>query len=73
MYLKRSDLQKLDTHEHRRTHCLNWGSSGRRFKSCQPDKFALVNKYFYLLLKWSRRWSLDGTLKFNLLMRLLER
>ena len=25
MYVKRSDLQKLDTHEHRRTHCLNLG------------------------------------------------
>jgi hypothetical protein len=24
-YVKRSDLQKLDTHEHRRTHCLNLG------------------------------------------------
>jgi hypothetical protein len=24
-YAKRSDLQKLDTHEHRRTHCLNLG------------------------------------------------
>ena len=24
-YVKRSDLQELDTHEHRRTHCLNLG------------------------------------------------
>ena len=47
-YVKRSDLQKLDTHEHRRTHCLNLGVKWSQVQilsarlgqpdSCQPDQ-----------------------------------
>ena len=38
--VKRSDLQKLDTHEHRRTHCLNLGVKWSQVQilSAQPRK-----------------------------------
>ena len=39
-YVKRSDLQKLDTHEHRRTHCLNLGVKWSQVQilSARPEK-----------------------------------
>ncbi|MET0996774.1 MAG: hypothetical protein ABWY20_23120 [Mycobacterium sp.] len=37
MYVKRSDLQKLDTHEHQRTPCLNLGDMGRGAMHARPD------------------------------------
>ena len=43
MYVKRSDLQKLDTHEHRRTPCLNLGVKWSQVQilSARPLKWPL--------------------------------
>ena len=42
-YVKRSDLQELDTHEHRRTHCLNLGVKWSQVQilSARPLKWPL--------------------------------
>ncbi len=61
-YAKRSDLQKLDTHEHRRTHCLNLGVKWSQLQilsarpmSARPRSHGFTCGYsFHEVASWDR-------------------